>query len=307
MPYDFIAQLVDFWFAHRNCAKVELAALEPLLYKDGARTIIDVCQMVSKHYTPSITTNGFFLDKYDQRLKDCTKKIRISLHAMDRQNYRQIMGFDGFDRVVSNIENATKTGLNISLNRVLLRGYTHDLKAQIEFVDRLGISLKLFDLYYTEDIAQNYQRHYISVQEALQEVLDAGLITYAHQEEANRDRVVFTTQNGSRVEYKQHALASKNHPPCSLCDKAKQCIEGYKDYLRVFPNKWATFCYMRQDLDFPLVDSQGHFQMQQQEDYRFIPLRLCLVDTCNYNCGYPGDKASWCLKRFRPFTYLSKR
>lgn len=307
MNFEMIEQLVKFWYENGNYPKVELAALEPLLYNEGGKNIVDVCRMTSKYFIPSITTNAFLLGKYFFELKEYVNKIRVSIHAMDRERYKKIMGFDGFEKVIKNIRQAKEAGLNISLNRVLLRGYTDDLKKQIDFIDQLGINLKIFDLYYTQDISVNYEKYYISIDEALRNILEDGTITFDSDCIGNRDRVIFKTKNGSRVEYKKHATISKNNPPCSQCQKQQYCIEGYMDYLRVFPNGKATFCYMRQELDFPIIDQNGVLQIKQQNCFKNIPLRLCVIDTCNYNCGFPDDKNSWCLKRFRPFTYLARR
>lgn len=306
ISYKKLEKLLSFWAKNNYSKKVELAALEPLLYKDEDKDISSLCALVDKYkLSCSLTTNGFYLAKYAHKLR--LEKIRVSLHSMDKEVYKQIMGYDGFELCIKGIKAALKAGLNVAINRVLLAGYTKDLREQIEFVDKYKIKLKLLDLYYTKDIEKQYELYYISPEDALHELIADKTLSFSHLDKLNRDRVVYKTKKGAFVEYKKKSSFKRLAKACLACDKKANCLEGYADYLRVFPNDMASFCYMRQELDFPCFDKEGLLILEKNELFKKLPLRLCVSDTCNYHCGFPGDEKSWCLKKFRPFNYLAKR
>ena len=310
MSFLQLKEIATFWKNNNYCNKIELAALEPFLYHSGGKNIVDVCALFYDFgFNVSVTTNGFYLDKYVNKLIGKVNKIRVSIHSMDKNIYKEIMAFDGYDKVIKGVNLALEAGLNVSINRVLLKGKTFDIEKQLYFVDKNQIKLKLLDLYYTDDIKEFYDIYYISPEEVLKPFIENGLIIFDSTHNFNRDRVVFKTKNKGFVEYKHKADFNKknNNKICETCSKKNICLEGYADYLRVFPNGKAGFCYIRKELDFDAFDENNKVVLNLNEIYKNTPLRLCITDTCNFNCGFPGDKNSWCLKKFRNFVYLAKR
>lgn len=311
IPFENISKLLSFWKQNNYSQKIEIAALEPLLYRDGSKNIIDICSAACDlGFKCSITTNGFYLKKFAKDFYNKVEKIRVSLHTMDRQTYRNIMGFDGFNQAISGICAAIENGVDVTLNRVLLKGYTNDLQEQIKFVDRHRIKkLKLLDLYYTDEIKKQYRDYYISPEEVLDELIQNDILSFDKENHSNRNRKTYLTKHKNIVEYKLQAdfEKNKNNAICSKCHLKENCLEGYADYLRVFPNNKATLCYMREKLDFDIFDENNTLIIKKNSLYDTIPLRLCVVDTCNYHCGFPNDDKSWCLKKARKFNYLAKR
>jgi molybdenum cofactor biosynthesis enzyme MoaA len=76
--------------------------LEPLL----SPSLLDILQTgITRNLQVSLYTNGIALDNADI-IKQAVKihKIRVSLNAVDRKGYREIMGVDQFNHVIDNVK-----------------------------------------------------------------------------------------------------------------------------------------------------------------------------------------------------------
>lgn len=60
---------------------------------------------------------------------------------------------------------------------------------------------------------------------------------------------------------------------------------------------------MKPELDFLVFDENNEVVLQNNDIYKNTPLRLCVVGKCNFNCGFPKENISWCLKRNRDFIF----
>ena len=305
LNFNAIKNLARWWKNNNYCNKVEIAALEPFLYKNNEHDIIDVINLLQNFkFKLSITTNGILLKNFIDRLdKNSLDLIRVSWHSMDKSIYRYITSNGNYDEFIYSIISAINKQLPISINRVILKNYTLDIGEHINFIDKYKLRLKLLDLYYTEEIKDIYDKFYISPEEVLREFIENKTIIFDKNISAGRNRIIYKTKNNGIIEYKDKKTANKNNAECKDCKDKLNCLEGYADYFRVFPNKKGTFCYMRPDLDFIVFDENNEVILQNSDIYKNTPLRLCVVGICNFNCGFPKENISWCLKRNRNFIF----
>ena len=104
--------------AKTGLKKVRFTGGEPFVRKDVIKLIEKISHTDGIAET-GITTNGILLEKYIDDLKRIgLKKINISLDTADREQYRQITGFDSFDAVISAIESAVDKGFDVKINCV---------------------------------------------------------------------------------------------------------------------------------------------------------------------------------------------
>jgi len=104
-------------------SKVRLTGGEPLVRKG-------VCDFISRLTAlhglkdVSLTTNGIFLKKKLERIKAAgIRRLNVSLDSLDRDKYREITGFDGFQEVWEGLDMARKMGFDpIKVNVVVMRG-----------------------------------------------------------------------------------------------------------------------------------------------------------------------------------------
>lgn len=301
ISFEDILKIADWWKESGGSSKVEIAALEPTLWKDGDRDICDIVKYLKENgFIVSITTNGSTLSKYSKSLKEAgVDLLRISWHSLDDDVFKDITGGGNQEIVVRGLLKSIELGINVKINRVLLRGYTKDIRDKVGLIDKYKLKIKLLDLYWTPSSNDFYEKYYISPQEVILNELDGFYLEKVDNIEASgRSRVSYRTKNGGVVEYKVKESAEKNHEYCKECKFKDECLEGYGDYFRVFPDSSASLCYLRKDL--ATYDYSSIFKEE-------TPLRFVLEGRCNFNCGFPGSKTSWCLKQGRGFSFPSRK
>ena len=301
LPFNEIIRLATWWKDSGGSSKVEIAALEPTLWRDCEHDISDVVkQLKDLKFIVSITTNGSLLSKYSEPLKKSgLDLLRISWHSLEEETFRRITGGGNLRNVREGIISSINHGLNVKINRVLLKNHTHDILEQVKFVDKYKIKLKLLDLYWTPSSASFYEKYYISPQDVISEELTGLELSLVESLEKNgRKRVTYKTKSGGIIEYKLKESAEKNHKHCNNCSFKNDCLEGYGDYFRIFPDSTASLCYLRKDL------ATKNYESIFKKDN--TPLRFVLEGRCNFNCGFPDSTISWCLKQGHGFKFPSR-
>lgn len=311
LNYKQIISVAEEWLNLGGQPKVEVAALEPLLWMENRLRISDVVVALKNlGYIVSMTSNGSLLSNHAESLKKANLDLlRLSWHSMNAVDYKEITGGGSLECFLTGLEKAIEIGLNISVNRVLLLGLNNDLTQQIHFVDRHKIRLKLLDLYWTQSSSDFFNKYYLSPQDAIEDLKleDDFLQLVDYSDNGRRERIQFKTPNGGFVQYKLSSTAKKKYNVCSKCEKKDFCLEGYADYFRVFPEGIGSLCYLRKELATHIFDVDKANLIKFAEFHNFddldfnsiikqIPLRLVLEGRCNFNCGFPKSKDSWCLK-----------
>ena len=114
-------------FADCGITKVRLTGGEPLVRRD----ICEIAERISRIdgiKKIALTTNGILLEKYAEELKKAgITAINISLDTTDREQFREITGYDGLYKVFEGIDECERVGLSpIRLNAVLTKGRNED-------------------------------------------------------------------------------------------------------------------------------------------------------------------------------------
>lgn len=124
---------------------------EPLVRK-GLLSFIEALRNLDGVETVTLTTNGVLLESCLEPLKRIgIDAINISLDTADPEDYRQITGFDLWDRVHASILKAVDTGIPVKLNCVLLEGgedrvlplsrYARDYPVDVRFIELMPLGL----------------------------------------------------------------------------------------------------------------------------------------------------------------------
>jgi len=118
--------------------KIRLTGGEPLVRKDFPHLLPELMAIPGLKDV-SITTNGIYLKEHLENIRAAgVKRINISLDSLKRERYRQITGFDGFERVREAIQLARTLGFHpIKINMVVLKGINDD-----EVVDFARLSMR---------------------------------------------------------------------------------------------------------------------------------------------------------------------
>lgn len=126
LTYEEILRLARI-AARLGVDKIRLTGGEPLVRKDFPHLLPELMSITGLKDV-SITTNGIYLKEHLETIRSAgVKRINISLDSLKRDRYRQITGFDGFDRVREAIFLARKMDFHpIKINMVVLKGINDD-------------------------------------------------------------------------------------------------------------------------------------------------------------------------------------
>ena len=118
LTYEEIIEIVK---AAVKCgiSKLKITGGEPLVRR-GVVWLIQELNKIQGVEHVTMTTNGALLASCVHELKDAgLEAINISLDSLDRENFREITGFDELDNVLKGIDAAVSAGLRVKINSVL--------------------------------------------------------------------------------------------------------------------------------------------------------------------------------------------
>lgn len=313
MKFDDAVAVSSLWQAAGGKPRIELAALEPLLWHEGDRRIPDLVFGVAQTgASVSMTTNGSHLDRWAVDLKQAgLNRVRVSWHTTDPELFRQISSGGNYRQFFAGITAAANANLPIAFNRTLIRGYDADIPDQLDWLEEHGCRIKFHDLLWTpetqaiyaeiyQDWRQIVRRYVLPRTEAVSRVGD-GL---------SRRRIRFCLPGGACVEVKVGDRLDRACAPCRTCAFAPTCREAFGDYVRVEPDLSMHFCYLRRDISVPLAEfvhrPDGGDRLRERLRSIFgarvdgalatSSLRYIVVPYCNFCCVVPGTSIPWCHK-----------
>ncbi len=319
LSYAHILAIADVWRDIGGNTKVEIGALEPLLWRDGQYRITDVVRaLAERDLVVSMTTNGQLLDIFAKELgRSGLSLIRTSWHTTNPLMFKEISGGHGeYGRFKRGVTMALESGIKVAFNRVLIKGHTEDLPEQLEFIEQYKSRLKLLMFLWTPQNASLHESFY----QDWRPLVRASILPRTHEivrvrKLVGRDRLRFVLAGGGCVEVKLGDRLKRNLHPCATCSMKHECKEGFGDYVRVDPNLHLYFCYLRQELGFPISEYFGRPQALKQrlqdvlgdanvEDLlSTTSLRLTVTPTCNFACRIPGTSQGWCMERREEYRY----
>ena len=148
--------------------KVRITGGEPLVRK-GVVDFIKKLREIKKLEDISLTTNGFFLSEYAEKLKDAgLNRVNISLDSLQEEKYKKITRGGSLEKALKGISSALKAGLlPIKINTVLIRGINDD---EVEDFVRLALERPLNIRFIEfmpsgEEVINEFENKFISVQE----------------------------------------------------------------------------------------------------------------------------------------------
>ncbi|RLI75851.1 GTP 3',8-cyclase MoaA [Archaeoglobales archaeon] len=115
--------------------KLKITGGEPLLRKD----VVDIVNSMPKFKEISITTNGIFLAKLADELRDAgLNRVNVSLDTLDGEKYKWITKNGDIKKVIDGIEAAYNANLTpTKINVVVLKGVnSNEIDDMLKFVSK---------------------------------------------------------------------------------------------------------------------------------------------------------------------------
>ncbi len=167
-----IEKVVEIAVRH-GVNRIKFTGGEPTLRRD----IIEIIRRTRRHIKGdiSMTTNGIMLPRLAASLKQAgLDRINISMHSIDRNDFRFITGVDALDKVIDGIRAAKEAGFApIKLNFVVLKGINVDqIPGMISLCSREGVILQLIEFETTRENenSEEYLRYHVSLDAIEEEV-----------------------------------------------------------------------------------------------------------------------------------------
>jgi len=110
-------------FAQCGITKIRLTGGEPLIRTNIVRLVRKLAPIQGIDEL-TLTTNGVLLESMAAQLKAAgLKRVNVSMDSAQRENYRQITGFDLLKKVMRGISKALEVGLKpVKINSVIIKG-----------------------------------------------------------------------------------------------------------------------------------------------------------------------------------------
>lgn len=126
--------------------EVRLTGGEPLMRKSFSEIVRNIGDL---HFNKlGLTTNGIFLDKYLDVLKEARLfHLNISLDSLSEENFRKITFGNHFKKVIENIRLAVSHGFIVKINTVIMKGINdHEILDFVKFSENESVEVRFLEL-----------------------------------------------------------------------------------------------------------------------------------------------------------------
>jgi len=158
--------------------KIRLSGGEPLIRKDIVEIVEKIASLDFKDI--SITTNGTYLEKYAQGLKDAgLDRVNVSFDTLNRETYEFITKKDYLESAKAGILKAVEVGLYpVKINMVVMKDINqNEIKDMFKFCKKNDIVLQLIELIESENcdddkFSTDYHYKLDMIEERLADIAD---------------------------------------------------------------------------------------------------------------------------------------
>jgi len=146
LSYEEFVRLVNL-FADLDINKVKITGGEPLMRRD-LDTFVQKLSDVSRITDLSLTTNGYFLDKYAPLLEQAgLKRITVSLDSLKEERFNRIVRRSFFTKIYKNLMSLCKFSFDpVKVNVVIIRGFNDDeIHDFVRFAQNTGYIIRFIE------------------------------------------------------------------------------------------------------------------------------------------------------------------
>ena len=220
-PDEFI-RLIEAVHRLTGLKSIRLTGGEPLLYSDLFQLINHIQKIGISDIR--LTTNAYYLKEKASKLFDAgIKSINISVDAVDQDIFNSISRHPNTARVFSGIEAAVKTGMDVKLNAVIMRGKNDSqIIPLLEYATELGVRIRFLELMKMGHLYHSENGLFFSEKEILtiiQEKYPIESLPREHAETAHYWRA----SNGGIF----GIIANESTPFCHDCNRLRMDSNGF--------------------------------------------------------------------------------
>ena len=225
LRYEEIVEIVQE-AVELGITKVRITGGEPLV-REGIVDFIRQLKKIDKLEDISLTTNGFFLSEYAEKLKAAgLNRVNISLDSLQEEKYRRIARAGSLKKVLKGIDSAFKAGLlPIKINTVVMKGINDD---EIDDFVKLALlrplNIRFIELMPSgEEVIKEFKNKFISVQEIKEKLIKKYLLRPIKISTSNGPAKYFQIEGGKGTVGFINALSQHF---CKTCNRIRLTSEG---------------------------------------------------------------------------------
>ncbi len=219
---DEFTQLIAAVHRLTNLKSIRLTGGEPLLYSNLYPLIRNIRKIGITDIR--LTTNAFFLQEHAQKLRDAgIVSVNASIDAMDEDVFNKIAHHSNLKRVLQGIEAAVKTGMNVKLNAVIIRGKNDSqILPLLDYATGLGIKIRFLELMKMGHLYRARNGLFFSEKEILETIMKKHTITEIPRKHAETAHYWQTAEGGFFG-----IIANESTPFCHDCNRLRMDSRGY--------------------------------------------------------------------------------
>jgi len=214
--FEIVRDLVDL-----GLEELRLTGGEPLMRKSFSEIIEKLGTLKLKKI--GLTTNGIYLDKYFELLKQHKVWfLNISLDSLDSVNFKKITHGNYLERIISNIKKAKELGFIVKVNMVVMKGVNdHEVMDFIKFAEDTGVEVRFLELMRIGYAREAQKDQFISANALIKR------IKWHHElksltSEVDSTSFNFVTEKGAQIGF----IASESQPFCGQCSRWRLSADG---------------------------------------------------------------------------------
>ncbi len=162
--------------------KVRLTGGEPTVRKDLLELVERVAGVPGIGMV-ALSTNGWNLARQAQALRAAgLQRVNVSVDSLDRQTFAAITGRDLLQLVLDGVDAALDAGLQVKVNSVLLREFSHaTLETMLDYVRARPVTVRVIELMRTGDNGPFFLQQHVPLDALLGELLALGFVPRPRQ------------------------------------------------------------------------------------------------------------------------------
>jgi len=172
----------------------------------------------------SLTTNGYFLDRYCEKLLEAgLHRIDISLHTLNPAKYVIITGTskEAFTKVLNNIiKTAEKPFREVKINMLVTSINVEDIPELLRFCKKLGTTLQLIEYMPIGKGVENFRKYYIPLR-TIFEVLRRRATRIEIRDDLHNRPILYI--DDTKIEF---VMGFRNPEFCKGCRQIRLTADG---------------------------------------------------------------------------------
>lgn len=205
-----------------NLKSIRLTGGEPLLYHNLYPLVNNIRKIGISDIR--LTTNAFFLKENAEKLFDAgVTSVNISVDAIDEDIFSKIARHSNTVRVFQGIEAAVKTGMNVKLNAVIMRGKNDcQIIPLLDYATSLGIKIRFLELMKMGHLYHSKNELFFPEKEILDIIQAKYTISELPRKHAETAHYWRTSKDGIFG-----IIANESTPFCHDCNRLRMDSRGY--------------------------------------------------------------------------------